>query len=117
MLTLQNAAFLLSLAALGGLTMLVIRLRGAPYPPLWLALGHGFIAVCGVAILGSLYLQSGLPEPANWALLCFVLAALGGLTLFFGFHMPARALPVPIILAHGAIAATGLYLLLRAVFV
>ena len=42
---------LLVLAALGGTTMAVLRLRGAPYPPLVLAIGHGLLAAAGLACL------------------------------------------------------------------
>ena len=115
MWTLQNAAILFVLAALGGLTMLVIRLRGSN-PPTWLAIGHGVIALSGVAILGHLYEYSMMPQYANWALLVFLGAALGGAFLFFTYQIRGRLLPIPIICAHGLIAATGLGLLLTALF-
>ena len=113
MATLQNAAILIALAALGGITMLVIRLRGTN-PPTWLALGHGAIALTGVGILGYLYQTSSLPHLANWALLIFLLAAAGGATLFLGFQVRGKLLPIALILGHGLIAATGLGLLLTA---
>ena len=47
----QLAAILLSLAALGGIVMVAIRLKGAPLPPTGLALAHGAIAACGVVAL------------------------------------------------------------------
>jgi hypothetical protein len=113
MWTLQNAAILIALAALGGVTMLVIRLRGQN-PPTWLALGHGLIALSGVGILGYLYQTASLPALANWALLVFLLAAAGGATLFLGFHLRGKLLPIALILGHGLIAATGFGLLLTA---
>ena len=48
---LEIAAVVLTLAALGGATLAAIRLRGAPYPPLGLALGHGVVAALGVGTL------------------------------------------------------------------
>ena len=116
MWTLQNAAILFALAAVGGITMLVIRLRGTPFPPTWLAIGHGFIALSGLVILGNAYLIASLPSLANWALLLFLIAAAGGATLFFGFHMRSRPLPIPFVLGHGLLAATGLILLVLAIY-
>jgi hypothetical protein len=46
----------------------------------------------------------------------FILAALGGATLFLGFHMRNKSLPVPLVFSHGLIAATGLVLLLVSYF-
>ena len=115
MWTLQNAAILFVLAALGGITILIIRLRGAN-PPTWLAIGHGTIALTGVAILGHLYEYSVMPLYANWALLVFLGAALGGAFLFFTYQIRGRLLPVPVIIGHGLFAATGLGLLLTALY-
>jgi hypothetical protein len=103
------------LAAIGGLTMLVVRLRGSN-PPTWLAIGHGILALSGVAILGHQYEYSVMPQHANWALLVFLGAAMGGAFLFFTYQIRGRLLPVPIILAHGLIAATGLGLLLTSLY-
>lgn len=115
MWTLQNAAILFALAALGGVTMLVIRTRGQN-PPTWLALGHGLIALAGVGILGYLHQTASPPSPAGWALVVFLLAAAGGATLFLGFQLRGKLLPIPLILGHGLIAATGFALLLTALF-
>src|SRR5947208_2228666 len=46
------AAILFTLTALGGLLLAGIRLKGEPYPPLWLALGHGAGGAAGFAALG-----------------------------------------------------------------
>ncbi len=113
----QTAAIVLALAAVGGLTLAVIRLRGAPWPPLWLALGHGAVAAIGVGLLIYAALSpEGIPVLAQVALAIFILAALGGAVLFLGFHMRSKALPIPFVLGHGLIAATGLVLLLLSVF-
>lgn len=96
--------------------MLVMRLRGMDRPPLLLAVGHGLIALGGVVALGFAYSQAELPRSAKWALAVFLLAALGGVTLFVAFHLRNRPLPIPFILAHGLLAATGLGLLLYAIF-
>jgi hypothetical protein len=47
----NSAAIVLSLAAIGGLTMLALRLSGSARPPTWLAIGHGAIAATGIALL------------------------------------------------------------------
>jgi hypothetical protein len=112
----QTAAIVLTLAALGGMTLAAIRLSGAPWPPLWLAVGHGAVAALGVGLLIYAAVSPGIPSLAQVALGIFILAALGGAVLFFGFHMRAKALPIPFVLGHGLIAATGLVLLLLSVF-
>jgi hypothetical protein len=115
MLPLHVAAVLLGLAALGGATMVAIRLRGVPLPPLWLALGHGAIAASGVGYLAYLAYDAGIPQLAQIALGIFVLAALGGAFVFVTFHLKSRPLPIPIILAHGLLALTGYALLVTAI--
>jgi len=112
----QVAAILFAMAAAGGLLMLVMCLRGADRPPTWLALGHGALAVAGLITLILAAVNDGLPQLAQIALGVFVLAALGGSFLFFGYHLKNRPLPKPIIIGHGLIAATGLALLLTEVF-
>jgi hypothetical protein len=112
----QAAAIVLALAAVGGLTLAVIRLRGAPWPPLWMALGHGVVAATGVGLLLYAAISTGIPTLAQVALGIFILAALGGTVLLLGFHLRSKALPIPIVLAHGLIAATAYVLLLLSVF-
>ena len=112
----QAAAIVLALAALGGLTLAVIRLRGAPWPPLWMALGHGAVAATGVGLLIYAAASTGIPTLAQVALATFVLAALGGAVLLLGFHLRSKPLPIPFVLAHGLIAAIGYVLLLVSFF-
>lgn len=110
------AAILFILAALGGVSMLAMRLLGHGRPPTWLAVGHGVIAASGIVTLGFACSQSTLPISATWALGVLSLAALGGVTLFVGFHLRGRPLPILFILGHGLLAAAGLGLLLNAIF-
>jgi hypothetical protein len=110
----QNAAIVLGLAALGGLTLAVIRLRGAPRPPTWLALIHGAVAATGLGLLLYEHFTTGIVQLAQIALGIFVLAALGGAVLFLGFHLNRKPLPIPLVLGHGLIAVTGFVLLLLA---
>jgi hypothetical protein len=107
----QAAAIVLALAAVGGLTLAVIRIRGAPWPPLWMALGHGGVAAVGVGLLIYAAVSTGIPVLAKVALGLFVLAALGGAVLLLGFHLRSKALPIPFVIGHGLIAATGYVLL------
>lgn len=111
------AAIVLGLTALGGFTMLAIRLSGAPLPPTWLALGHGAIAVTGVSLLAYAAVSPGIPSMAQVALGLFVLAAVGGVAIFVLYHLKNLPLPIPIILGHGLLALTGLTLLLVAAVV
>lgn len=113
----QPAAIVLALAALGGLTLAVIRLRGAPWPPLWLALGHGGVAAAGIGLLIYAAISpDGIPGLAQVALGIFILAALGGAVLLLGFHLRSKPLPIPFVLGHALIAATGFVLLLLSLF-
>ena len=110
------AIIVLGLAALGGLTMAGIRLSGTPRPPTWMALGHGAIAAVGLVLLGNVWRSPGLPWLAQVAFGTMVLAAVGGLGMFLGFHLRGRALPILMVLGHGLIAASGFGMLLMSYF-
>jgi hypothetical protein len=112
----QWAAILLGLAALGGLLMAGIRLSGVPRPPTWLALGHGAIAATGLGLLIFTVTSSTVPVLAQISLAVLVLAALGGITIFAGFHLRGQALPIPFVLGHGVAAIVGYVLLLIAMY-
>ena len=88
----ENAAIVLGLAAIGGLTLAGIRLSGKPRPPTWMALGHGVRSAC-----------------SSWP-------PLGGAGIFLGYHVRERELPIPLVLGHGLVAATGYVILLVSVF-
>lgn len=105
------AQILFTLTALGGAVLASFPLRGIPRPPLWLALGHGAIAVASFAVLIYNVLALGVPAMAQMALAVLVLAALGGATLFLGFHLQNKPLPLPIVVAHGLIAVGGVVML------
>ena len=98
----ENAAIVLGLAALGGLTLAGIRLSGTPRPPTWMAVGHGLVAALGLVLLIYAAATTTIPQMAQVALGVLVLAALGGATLFIGFHLreketadPPRPRPRP----------------------
>ena len=112
----QLSAIVLGFAALGGLVLAGIRLSGRPHPPTWLAVGHGLVAATGLGMLIYGLATTTAPGLAQIALGVFVLAALGGATLFFGFHLRQRALPIPLVIGHGLTAATAYVLLLASLF-
>lgn len=110
MTTLQIAALLFVLGALGGITLLFLRLRGGN-PPLGVAAIHGLVAASALVTLAVAVLGDGLVGPPRTALYVFVVAALGGFALI-AMHVKGKLLPVPFVLVHGAVAATGLVILL-----
>jgi hypothetical protein len=106
------AAAVLGAAALGGLIVAGIRLSGSPRPPTWLALVHGVIAATGLILLIYAAVGTGIPVLAQVALGVLILAAMGGATIFLGFHLQERPLPIPLVIGHGLFAVTGYVLLL-----
>src|SRR6478609_3437600 len=94
------AVVVLGLAALGGLTLAVIRLRGTPLPATPIALIHGIVAATGLALLISVVVGQEVDQLIKVSLGVFVLAAIGGATIFLGFHMRNRALPIPLVIGH-----------------
>ncbi len=105
------AAILFGMAAAGGMAMAFIRLSGKDLPPMWLALLHGLLAASGLVALALAALAPGANSGARIALGGFVVAALGGFTLF-SFHLRRRALPIPLVGIHGAVAVTAFVFLL-----
>ena len=112
----ELAAIVLGLAAVGGATLAGIRLAGKPRPPTWLALGHGAIAAAGLLRLIYVAATQTVPTAGLAALGGFVLAALGGAAIFALFHLREKALPIPLVLGHGAIAVVSFVLLLVAIY-
>ena len=105
------ALVLFAIAALGGVTMAVMRFRGAERPPTGLALLHGAFAAAGIIVLIVAMLSMPNPAQARTALVLFIVAALGGFYLF-AQHAQKRALPIPVILVHALIAVIGFLILL-----
>lgn len=104
------AAILFVLAALGGVTLLALRLRGSN-PPLAVAFVHGPLAATALVTLLVSVVRSGEGGLPLVALCLFGLAALGGL-LLITLHLKGKLLPIPLVLGHGLIAASGLTVLL-----
>lgn len=108
------ALALFGIAALGGITLAALRLTNRPLP-MPLALAHGLLAACGLAALALAVVNGGAPGGARTALLIFLVAALGGFTLF-ALHLKKRALPVPLVLVHGVVAVVAFVILALAAF-
>lgn len=115
-LLLQTSTALLVAAALGGAAMAIIRFSGKPHPPSWLAMLHGFLAAAAVTLLAYGAATIGLPRLANWALVLFLVAAIGGVVLNLQYHLQAIPLPKWLVLAHAAIAVIGFLCLALAAF-
>jgi hypothetical protein len=110
---LKAALALFAVAALGGATLAYMRIvkKDVSMP---LAVIHGILAASGLValILGLGQIES---TGIKAALGVFVLAAIGGFTLF-SFHLRSRPLPVPLVVVHGAVAAIAFVILLLSVF-
>lgn len=78
-----------------------------------LAIVHGIAAASGLVllILGVMNMGS---TGSKASLAIFLLAALGGFTLF-SFHLRSRPLPVPLVFIHGGAAVVAFLVLLLTV--
>lgn len=110
----EAAAAFFAVAALGGITMAVMLLRGADRPPAWLSMAHGMLATAGFVLLAQAALTVGLPALAQMALGAFALAGAGGLYLNLGFRQKNQPVPFAVLGGHAALALLGFLLLLAA---
>lgn len=108
---LTTATYLLAAAALGGIIIALMRFSGIPRPPLWFAMGHGVAASAGLTLLVYATLIGEVPQMVLLAAILFLGAALGGAVLHLLYHARNLALPVPLILGHGLLAAFALGML------
>ncbi len=116
MMMLKTATALFAAAALGGAIMAVIRFSGHPRPPSWLAMGHGFAAAAGLTLLAYAHCTVGVPVYATYALVLFIIAALGGAAMNLLFHAKELPLPIPLMIIHALLAVSAFVLLLLSVF-
>lgn len=114
-LIMKTALALLTITALGGVLMAVNIFGRNMAPPHWLAMLHGLLAASALTLLLYAFFTVGLPTLAAWAVLIFLVAALGGAFLNLGYHAQARALPKGIVVGHAVAAVAGYLLLLMAV--
>lgn len=114
-LMLKTALVLLTITALGGVAMTVVRFGTPVNPPNWLAMLHGLLAGAALTLLLYAYFTVGLPRFADWALLLFLVAAAGGVFLNLGYQAKGVLLPKGIVVVHLAVAVAGYGLLLMTV--
>lgn len=105
------ALILFAIAAVGGIILAAIRFRGQPYPPLAVALIHGAVAAAGLVALLVAVAQGTATSLATAAFILFIVVALGGFVLFAN-HLRKVALPIWLVLVHGAAAVVAFLLLL-----
>jgi hypothetical protein len=113
-LMMKTAAVLLGIAAVGGLTMAVIRFRGADRPPSSITMLHGFLAGAALTLLLYAWWAIGLPPLAKAAVGIFVVVALVGAWINLNFHSKLVPLPKGPIVVHGVVAVVAFVMLLLA---
>ena len=113
-LMMQTATGLLAVSAAGGLIMAAIRFSGAPRPPTWLAMLHGFLSAAALTLLIYAFFTFKLPGMAQLALVLLLVAAAGGAFMNLNFHWKLLPLPKWMVLGHAAIAVCGFLLLIIA---
>jgi len=104
------AVILFAIAAVGGLTLAAMHLRGQ-LPKLSIALVHGLFAASGLVVLLIAVIQNGGFGWFGTSLVIFLIAALGGFTLI-SMHLRGKTLSTPLVLGHGLIAVTAFVILL-----
>lgn len=106
---LTAAIVVLAVAAMGGL-VLASHAFAQKTPPMALAIVHGLFAASGLVLLILGVMKAATAGIGGWSLGIFLVAALGGFTLF-SFHLRKRPLPVPLVVVHALAAVTAFVLL------
>ena len=99
-----------AVAAVVGLTMAIAAFQGN-FPPVPSAVLHGVLAATGLVLLIVAVVQ-GAAGAEIYALGFFLVAALGGFGMAFGFHARKKPLPKGFVAGHAALAVIGFLLLL-----
>lgn len=100
-----------AVAAVIGLTMALAVFQGK-FPPVASAVVHGALAATGLVLLLIAVFGQGAAGAARWALGFFLVAALGGFGLAFGFHARKKSLPTGFVVGHATLAVIGFLILL-----
>ena len=99
-----------AVAAVVGLTMAIAAFQGK-FPPVASAVLHGVLAATGLVLL-IVAVVRGAGGAALYALGFFLVAALGGFGMAFGFHARGKPLPKGLVAGHATLAVIGFLLLL-----
>lgn len=99
-----------AVAAVVGLTMAMAAFQGK-FPPVPSAVLHGALAATGLVLL-IVAVVRGAAGAAVYALGFFLVAALGGFIMAFGFHARKKPLPTGLVAGHATLAVIGFLLLL-----
>jgi hypothetical protein len=75
---------------------------------------HGLLAGAGLTLLLFATFTVGVPTYAIWAVVLFIIAALGGVFLNLGYQEKRALLPKPVMYVHALIAVVGFVLLIVA---
>jgi hypothetical protein len=110
----KTAAVLLALAAVGGLTMAVMRFKGADRPPTMFLMGHGVMAAAALTLLIYAAATVGLPGLGVASLAVLLVVAAVGAALNLLYHSKMLPIPKAPIVVHGIVAVIGFVLLLMA---
>ena len=102
-------AVLFAVAAVGGIVMVLMHLKGSAIPTP-LALLHGLLGAAGLVVL-ILIVRGGAGNLLTISLILFVVAALGGFVLFAN-HLKKKPLSTPLIFIHAGVAVIAFVLLL-----
>ena len=78
-------------------------------------MGHGGLAVAGVALLAFAVIAGSAPVAALWSLVLLLVAAAGGTVLFLSYEWKRELLPVWLVLVHAMVAVLGFLMLVVAV--
>jgi hypothetical protein len=107
------ALVLFAAAAIGGIVLAALRIRGKQNPPMALALVHGAAAASGLVALIVAVRDAASPPLATTALVIFLVAAGGGFVLLFK-HLRRVTIPVWLVVVHALVAVTAFATLLVA---
>ena len=100
-----------AVAAVIGLTMALDVFKGQN-PKTASAVLHGLFAATGLVLLIVAVCVKGAVGPAKWALILFLIAALGGFYLALGFHARKKQVPANVVVVHASVAVIGFLILL-----
>ena len=112
---LTTAIVVFAVAAVGGLILALHVLRGK-FAPWLLSILHALLGAAGLVLLLLAVLAGTAAPAATWALVLFVIAALGGFFLA-SLHYRQRLPHKGIVLVHAAVAVVAFVLLLSALLV